>query len=135
MSSVSSRPGKPRLMSEDNMVRYSPPPGGYRVTEEDRRRFEVMTEEERMAAALSDPDNPPLTEAQLARMKRVTVARSARWRSGMTQKAFAETFGFSIGRLRDLEQGRTQPDKATESYLRLIRADAKAVMETLAKAA
>jgi putative transcriptional regulator len=105
------------------------------VTEEDRRRFEVMTEEERMAAALSDPDNPPLTEAQLARMKRVTVARSARWRSGMTQKAFAETFGFSIGRLRDLEQGRTQPDKATESYLRLIRADAKAVMETLAKAA
>lgn len=117
------------------MVRYRPPPGGYKVTQEDRHRFEAMTEEERYAAALSDPDNPPMTEAQLARMKRVTIARSARWRSGLTQQAFAETFGFTIGRLRDLEQGRTQPDKATESYLRLIREDAKAVIEMLAKAA
>lgn len=122
-------------MSEDNMVRYRPPPGGYRMTEEDRRRFEAMTEEERHVAALSDPDCPPLTEEQLARMKRITLARSARWRSGMTQQAFAEAFGFTLGRLRDLEQGRTQPDKATESYLRLIREDAKAVIEMLAKAA
>lgn len=122
-------------MSEDNMVRYRPPPGGYRVTEEDRRRFKAMTDAEIEAAALSDPDCPPLTEEQLARMKRITLARSARWRSGMTQQAFAEAFGFTLGRLRDLEQGRTQPDKATESYLRLIREDAKAVIEMLAKAA
>lgn len=122
-------------MSEGNMVRYRPPPGGYRTTEEDRRRFEAMTDVEINAAALSDPDCPPLTEEQLARMKRITIARSARWRSGMTQQAFADAFGFTIGRLRDLEQGRTQPDKATESYLRLIREDAKAVIEMLAKAA
>jgi putative transcriptional regulator len=122
-------------MSEENIVRYKPPPGGYRVTEEDRKRFEAMTDAEISAAALSDPDCPPLTEEQLARMKRVTIARSARWRSGMTQQAFADAFGFTLGRLRDLEQGRTQPDKATESYLRLIREDAKAVIEMLAKAA
>lgn len=117
------------------MVRYRPPPGGYRMTEEDRRRFEAMTEEERYAATLSDPDCPPLAEEQLGRMKRITLARSARWRSGLTQQAFADAFGFTLGRLRDLEQGRTQPDKATESYLRLIREDAKAVIEMLAKAA
>ncbi|MFC7380212.1 helix-turn-helix domain-containing protein [Brevundimonas sp. GCM10030266] len=122
-------------MSEDNIVRYRPPPGGYRVTEEDRRRFQAMTDEERHAAALSDPDSPPLNEEQLAGMKRITLARSARWRSGMTQQAFAEAFGFTLGRLRDLEQGRTQPDGATESYLRLIREDAKAVIELLARAA
>lgn len=122
-------------MSEDNIVRYRPPPGGYRVTEEDRRRFQAMTDEERQAAALSDPDSPPLTEEQLASMKRITLARSARWRSGMTQQAFAEAFGFTLGRLRDLEQGRTQPDRATESYLRLIREDAKAVIDMLARAA
>ncbi len=122
-------------MNEDDMVRYVPPPGGYKLTEEDRRRFEAMSEEERAAAALSDPDCPPLSEERLARMKPITVARSARWRSGLTQQAFAETFGFSLGRLRDLEQGRTKPDKATESYLRLIRADAQAVIKTLAKAA
>lgn len=122
-------------MNDENMVRYVPPRGGYKVTEEDRRRFEEMSDEDRTAAALSDPDCPPMSPERLARMKRITVARSARWRSGMTQQAFADTFGFSLGRLRDLEQGRTKPDKATESYLRLIRADAKAVIETLTKAA
>lgn len=66
-------------------------------------------------------------------MKRVTVAKSARWRSGLTQQAFADAFGFTLGRLRDLEQGRTKPDPATESYLRLIQLDARAVLEMLAK--
>lgn len=122
-------------MNEDNTVRFRPPAGGYRTTDEERLRLTSMTDAEIEAAARSDEDSPPLSEDRLAGLKRVTIARSARWRSGMTQKAFADAFGFTIGRLRDLEQGRTRPDKATESYLRLIREDAKAVMEALTKAA
>ncbi len=36
----------------------------------DWRAFDAMTEEERHAAAISDPDCPPATVAQLARAKR-----------------------------------------------------------------
>jgi predicted nucleic acid-binding Zn-ribbon protein len=38
--------------------------------ETDWRAFDAMSEEERDAAALSDPDCPPATEAQLARARR-----------------------------------------------------------------
>ena len=120
-------------MSEENIVRYVRPPGGYVVSDVERARLDAMTEEEIEAAALSDPDCPPLTDEQLSRMTRITVAKSARWRSGLTPQAFAETFGFTRDQLRDLEQGRTKPDPATESYLRLIQLDAPAVIELLAK--
>ncbi len=121
------------MSDENTLVRYRRPPGGHVPSEADIEYHRNITEEEIEAAALSDPDCPPLTEEQLSRMKRITVAKSARWRSGMTQQAFAEAFGFTLGRLRDLEQGRTQPDPATESYLRLIQLDAAAVIEMLAK--
>jgi putative transcriptional regulator len=39
----------------------------------DWRAFDAMTEEERHAAALSDPDCLPATEMQLARARRVSA--------------------------------------------------------------
>ncbi len=109
-------------MSDDDIVRHVRSPGGFQIPEEELVRLRAMTDEEITAAALSDPDCPPMSEARLARMKRATVARSARWRSGLTQQEFADTFGFTLGRLRDLEQGRTKPDPATERYLKVIQA-------------
>ena len=44
----------------------------------DWRAFDAMSEEERHQAALSDPDSPPATEAQLARARRVPTARARR---------------------------------------------------------
>lgn len=122
-------------MSDDDIVRYHRSSGAFRTSDAERARLEAMTDQEIEAAAKSDPDARPLTDEQLARMKRVTIARSARWRSGLTQEAFAAAFGFTVGRLRDLEQGRTQPDGATEAYLRLIRADPDGVREKLKNAA
>ena len=43
----------------------------------DWRIFDTMSEEERHQAALSDPDAPPATEAQLARARRVPKAARA----------------------------------------------------------
>jgi hypothetical protein len=43
----------------------------------DWRAF-VMSDEERHQAALSDPDSPPATEAQLARARRVPTAHARR---------------------------------------------------------
>jgi putative transcriptional regulator len=97
--------------------------------------LDAMTEGQIEAAALSDPDNQPLTEERLARMRLATAARSARGQTGLSQQAFAKIFRFSLGRLRDLEQGRTQPDSATEAYLRMIQTDPDAVRTLLNKTA
>jgi putative transcriptional regulator len=42
------------------------------------RAFDAMSDDERHQAALSDPDSPPATEAQLARTRRVPAASARR---------------------------------------------------------
>ena len=66
----------------------------------DWARIEAMTEEEVMAAALSDPDAQPLTPEQLARMRRVSRVKVLRQRLGMTQMQFADAFHLPITTLR-----------------------------------
>ena len=44
----------------------------------DWRAFDAMSEEERHVAAISDPDCPPATKAQLARARRVPDVRAVR---------------------------------------------------------
>jgi len=46
-----------------------------------------MTDEEVVAAALSDPDAQPLTPEQLSKMRRVSRVKVLRQRLGMTQIA------------------------------------------------
>ena len=82
--------------------------------------FDAMTPEERHAAAMSDPDNPPLTEEDFKRMKRVPRARTLRRALGLSQEEFAARFHIPLGTLRDWEQGRAEPDQAARAYLRVI---------------
>jgi putative transcriptional regulator len=46
--------------------------------------------------------------------------KSVRTRLGMTQQAFADTFGFPFPLLRDWEQGKARPDASTRAYLTVI---------------
>lgn len=46
-----------------------------------------------------------------------------RRRLGLTQTAFAARFGFSVGALRNWEQGRRLPDRAARILLRFIEHD------------
>jgi putative transcriptional regulator len=94
-------------------------------------RLEAMSDEEVEAAALADPDNPPLTEAQLADMMGGGRLRRIRERLGLSQETFARRYHFSVGRLRDLEQGRTRIDGVVSAYLRLIEADPEFVDRSL----
>jgi len=57
------------------------------------------------AAALADPDNPPLTETELARMASARLIRRVRQSTGISQPAFAARFRINPARLRDLERG------------------------------
>jgi putative transcriptional regulator len=96
--------------------------------------FDALTEEEIMTAALADPDAQPLTEEQLSRMRRVSFAKHVRFKLGLSQDEFARRFGIPIGTLRDWEQHRTEPDTAALSYLKVIKANPKAVTKALAAA-
>lgn len=90
-----------------------------------------MTEEEIYAAALADPDAQPLTEEQLATMKRVPRARSLRRALRLTQEEFAERYRIPVGTLRDWEQGRTEPDAPARAYLHVIACDPEGIMRAL----
>lgn len=51
--------------------------------------------------------------------------------TGLTQAEFAQRFGFPIGTLRDLEQGRARPEAATRAYLLVISREPEAVKRAL----
>src|SRR5262245_17888748 len=79
-----------------------------------------MTDDEIHAAALTDPDNPPLTPERQAKMKQVPRVRVIRRALRLTQEKFSERFRIPLGTLRDWEQGKTEPDQAARAYLTVI---------------
>lgn len=101
----------------------------------DWSRADAMTEEQRHAAALSDPDAQPLTEEQLKKFKRGPLPQIIRIRLKLSQEEFAERFRIPLGTLRDWEQGRKEPDAAARAYLTVIRRNPQAVLDALKPAA
>ena len=49
----------------------------------------------------------------------------------MTQRAFADVFGFTLAQLRDWEQGRASPTHAARAYLLVIDREPEAVQRAL----
>jgi len=130
-------------MNSDNMTRVRKaddgnivqilPDGSTRPIDDrtDWTRLEVMSEDEIEANALSDPDNPPLTDEELARMRRVPNPREIRARLNLTQEQFAERFHLRLGTVRDWEQGKKQPDSAAKVLLQVIEYDPDTVDQAL----
>ena len=101
----------------------------------DWARIDAMTDEEVVAAALSDPDAQPLTPEQLAKMRRVSRVKVLRQRLGMTQAEFAEAFHLPITTLRDWEQHRSTPDAPARALLLAIERDPEVMRRLLAETA
>lgn len=104
----------------------------FAFTADQRARLDAMTDDDIQRAAEADPDNPPLTDAELDRMTAARAVRVARRKTGLSQAKFAERFHINPARLRDWEQGRYQPDSVALAYLRVIEADPDAVARVLA---
>jgi putative transcriptional regulator len=98
---------------------------------QDWSRFDAMTDEERHAAAMSDPDARPWTAAELARAKPTPRAKLIRRALGLTQEEFSARFRIPLGTLRDWEQGAAEPDQAARAYLKVIAVDPEAVRRAL----
>ncbi len=104
---------------------------GYVMSEKARERLEAMTDADVLAASESDPDALPMTESQIERLRAVRVAQAARRRTGLSQAKFAQAYRIKVGRLRDLEQGRRQPDPVLVSLLTLIGDDPQRAVRLL----
>lgn len=64
-------------------------------------------------------------------MEAVRVVRQLRARTGLSQARFAKAYRINVGRLRDLEQRRTQADSALLAYLAVIEREPDAVQRAL----
>jgi len=94
-----------------------------------------MTEADKHAAALSDPDNRPLTAEDMKRMRRTPRAKVIRRALGLSQEDFAARYHIPVGTLRDWEQGRVEPDQAARAYLTVIAREPEAVRKALSSPA
>jgi putative transcriptional regulator len=122
-----------RKNDTSKVVRY--PRDNLPPDQTDWARVEAMTDDEVIAAALSDPDAQPLTDEQLARMRRVSRVKVLRQRLDMTQAQFAEAFHLPITTLRDWEQHRSTPDAPARALLLAIERDPQVMRRLLAEPA
>lgn len=95
--------------------------------------LDAMTDAEAEANALADPDNPPLTQAQLRAAPRMPQVRVIRRALGLTQEEFALRYEIPLGTLRDWEQGRSEPDQPARAYLKVIAVDPDGTANALRK--
>jgi putative transcriptional regulator len=92
-----------------------------------------MTDEERHVAALSDPDNPPMTADRLARMQRISRAKFVRQKLGLSVAEFSERFGIPMETLQAWERHQAEPDAAALAYLSVIEHAPEVVREAVAR--
>jgi putative transcriptional regulator len=99
--------------------------------ETDWAALRAMDENEINAAALDDPDNPPLTPERQAWLKRVPQVKVMRRALGLSQEQFSERYRIPLGTLRDWEQGKAEPDQAAQAYLAVIAREPEVVRRAL----
>src|ERR1700724_2925014 len=56
-----------------------------------------------------------------------------RMRLGLSQEAFAETYGFALSALRDWERGRRTPERSARILLKIVEKEPDAVTRALAR--
>ena len=116
-------------MKKGNITKYKLDPKNPPVA--DWTAFDAKSDEERHAAAMSDPDCPPATEEQLAKARRGPNLRALRHRLGLTQEEFAARYRLPLGTIRDWEQGTHKPDRAALVLLTVIAIDPEGVAKAL----
>lgn len=100
-------------------------------TKHDWTQLDAMTDEQRHAAALADPDARPLSDAEWDQMKMTPRVKIIRRALGLTQEQFAARYQIPLGTLRDWEQGASKPDQPARAYLRAIAGDPAGVARAL----
>jgi putative transcriptional regulator len=90
-----------------------------------------MREEEIIAAATSDHDAQPWTQAALDAAPKIPRCATLRRTLRLTQEAFSTRYRIPLGTLRDWEQGRSIPDQTARAYLTAIAAAPEVIATAL----
>lgn len=80
---------------------------------------------ETMIAIPADPDDPEDRDVSVAGLERARMGRKIRMlrhRLGLSQEAFARTYGIPLANIRQYEIGRHLPPPAVRAYLKVIEA-------------
>lgn len=100
------------------------------------KKIRNMSEKAINEAALTDPDNPPLSPKQLAKFRRVSPpavinVKAIRHKLHLSQAMFAACFGISKRTIQDWEQGRRTPEGTARILLKIIECEPEAVQRVL----
>lgn len=98
-------------------------PDGSKVAlkgETDWRRLATKTAEQVHAEAVADLDCPPTKGEDWAEAWRPADLVELRKSLGLSQAAFAQTYGLSVRTVQDWEQGRKTPDRPARVLVSLI---------------
>ncbi len=98
----------------------------------DWARVDAMTDDEKEAAALSDPDAPPLSEAALARALLGPHPRLVRLRLKLSRDEFCARYQIPEGDLVAWETRKQEPGPMVRAYTKLVLKDPHGVAHTLA---
>jgi putative transcriptional regulator len=91
-----------------------------------------------MIAIPKDPDDPEDFDVSVAGLERAHMGRRIRRlrnRLGMSQEAFARTYGIPLANIRQYEIGRHMPPPAVRAYLKVIGAEPEMVAKAVGEAA
>ncbi len=91
---------------------------------------------ETMIAIPADPNDPDDFDVSVAGLERGLMGRRIRKlrnRLGLSQEAFARTYGIPLANLRQYEIGRHMPPPAVRAYLKVIDAEPEIVARAVAR--
>ncbi len=94
---------------------------------------DALTEEQIIAAAMSDPDNLPLTEEDLASMREIPRVTTLRRAMRLSAEEFAERYRIPLETLLDWEAEKAEPDPVAKAYLRVIALQPEVVADALTR--
>ena len=92
----------------------------------------AMSDEEKEAAALSDPDAQPLSEEAIARALQGPHPRLVRFRLALSQAEFCARYQIPLDELIAWETRKAEPGPVVRAYMKLIMKDPQGVARTLA---
>ena len=83
----------------------------------------------------NDPEDFPVSVAGVERGLMGRRIRKLRNRLGLSQEAFAKTYGIPLANIRQYEIGRHMPPPAVRAYLKVIEAEPEVVAKAVGEAA
>jgi putative transcriptional regulator len=95
----------------------------------------MAVNKEIMIAIPADPNDPEDRDVSVAGAERGQMGRRIRMlrgRLGLSQEAFARTYGIPLANIRQYEIGRHMPPPAVRAYLKVIAAEPERVAKAVA---